>query len=537
MVQYCSKECQTADWSHHKKGCRSPFMKGTWEPEWYRSGYQPAFVGEGSQLAMFGNKKYLWGNMPAIDILQLQHNESKSCETSQDFNLLFAASGDLRNVIKTIVGLPQGYSNKCVAVLNDIDFIIVARNAIMLLIALQFEPKDAVPMIIHLWYSALLPSRIMQAIQTNILPMVEHVCQQIKNKPESVLQAKTFGSGDRKLRITLKKEDWIRLARFCRVSEGLTAEAAQQIRHRIMLAAERVDYRDRALLNMPAGVRQGEMYFRHTGVLLPYGCSTIDFDTPNPTLFSSGDWPMKDNASPRDGWLFDEYMQDAPAAKADEFGAIFFHIRRLLLKFCGRLQGSNISFRLFNMDAQYLGGYLDEMKFDRIEVFSQLLKSAAQNPKATLLMLFINAAVETDHAVNPQGDVLSVVSAMKRLDKYMPVGKPRATLPRGMLGTNAHPELILRTACYNLFKPWDKYFDMFMDEARITQFAALCGMAIKKEHTIVQPWPYKIRNCTTKKEFDILRAGSLTGFERYMEFQKFEDVADDMSFEFAGMQL
>lgn len=152
-------------------------------------------------------------------------------------------------------------------------------------------------------------------------------------------------------------------------------------------------------------------------------------------------------------------------------------------------------------------------------------------------MLFINAAVETDHAVNSQGDVLSVVSAMKRLDKYMPVGKPRATLPRGMLGTNAHPELILRTACYNMFKPWDKYFDMFMDEARITQFAALCGMAIKKEHTIVQPWPYKIRNCTTKKEFDILRAGSLTGFERYMEFQKFEDVADDMSFEFAGMQL
>jgi hypothetical protein len=63
---------------------------------------------------------------------------------------------------------------------------------------------------------------------------------------------------------------------------NLTAEAAQQIRHRIMLAPERVDYRDRALLNMPAGVRQGEMYFRHTGVLLPYGCSITDFDTPNP---------------------------------------------------------------------------------------------------------------------------------------------------------------------------------------------------------------------------------------------------------------
>jgi hypothetical protein len=77
---------------------------------------------------------------------------------------------------------------------------------------------------------------------------------------------------------------------------------------------------------------------------------------------------MKDNASPRDGWLFHEYMKNALAARADEFGAIFFHVRGLLLKFCGRLRSSNISFRLFNIDAQDLGGYVDEMKFDRIEV-------------------------------------------------------------------------------------------------------------------------------------------------------------------------
>jgi hypothetical protein len=36
------------------------------------------------------------------------------------------------------------------------------------------------------------------------------------------------------------------------------------------------------MLNMPAGVREGEMHFRDTGVLLPYGCSTRDFDIPNP---------------------------------------------------------------------------------------------------------------------------------------------------------------------------------------------------------------------------------------------------------------
>jgi hypothetical protein len=255
-------------------------MKGTWEPEWYRNGRQPAFYG-GSPLSMFGGKKYLWGNMPALDILKIQNNEGKTCATS-DFNLLFAASGDLRNVVKTIAGLPEGYKGECVAVLNDKDFIIVARNAIMLLIALQFESDIAVPMIIHLWYSALLPSHMMQAIQSNILPMVEDFRQEIKSKPASESQTKTFEKDGRKLRITLKTDEWAHLAKFCQVPEGLTAEVAQRIRHRVTLAPERVDYRDRALLNMPAGVRQGEMHFRNTGVLLPYGCSTRDFDTPNP---------------------------------------------------------------------------------------------------------------------------------------------------------------------------------------------------------------------------------------------------------------
>jgi hypothetical protein len=77
-----------------------------------------------------------------------------------------------------------------------------------------------------------------------------------------------------------------------------------------------------------------------------------------------------------------------------------------------------------------------------------------------------------------------------------------------------------------MFKPWDRYFDMFMDETKITQLATLYGMAIKKKHTIVQPWPYKIRNSTTKREFDVLRASSTTGFERYMEFQRLEVTVD-----------
>jgi hypothetical protein len=68
-------------------------------------------------------------------------------------------------------------------------------------------------------------------------------------------------------------------------------------------------------------------------------------------------------------------MKSVPAAKADEFGAIFFHIRELLLEFCRQLRSSNISFRMFNVDARDIVCYLDGLKFDRIEVSIAIILS------------------------------------------------------------------------------------------------------------------------------------------------------------------
>lgn len=144
-------------------------------------------------------------------------------------------------------------------------------------------------------------------------------------------------------------------------------------------------------------------------------------------------------------------------------------------------------------------------------------------------MLFLNAAAETDHILNPQGDVQSLVSAMKRLEKYIPINKSRVGHSRGGMNASAHPDLILRTACFDMFKPWETYFDMFVDEAKVTQIARLCGIVIKKKHTIVQPWPYKIGKKATKKEFDVLSASGTTGFERYMEFLRLDIHTDDVS--------
>jgi len=77
---------------------------------------------------------------------------------------------------------------------------------------------------------------------------------------------------------------------------------------------------------------------------------------------------MKDSSNPRDGWPYHLYKERATAAKADEHGAIFFYIRDLLSKFCARLRKGPVFFHMFCMDAQHIGSYLQDTRFDRIEV-------------------------------------------------------------------------------------------------------------------------------------------------------------------------
>ncbi|RJE17186.1 hypothetical protein PHISCL_10477, partial [Aspergillus sclerotialis] len=83
-------------------------------------------------------------------------------------------SGDLRNVIKTVARLPISYSRSLEITINDREFDIVARNIILLLIALVVENVDeAVECVIHVWYSALVRESDIDILHCRIRPLIE----------------------------------------------------------------------------------------------------------------------------------------------------------------------------------------------------------------------------------------------------------------------------------------------------------------------------------------------------------------------------
>jgi hypothetical protein len=181
------------------------------------------------------------------------------------------------------VELPENHRGKLSVVVNDKDFDIVARNAIILLIALVSEDEDeAVGCILHLWYSALITQKHSELLTSRIYPMINEVYQKVKDRSARSDLSKNFTFGDRSLRLTLKKAEWKALLSFFSPPSGVSTEQAQQIRRATTLAPERVDYRDRKLLTQSGVARVSENRFREDGILLPFGCSRAEYSIPNP---------------------------------------------------------------------------------------------------------------------------------------------------------------------------------------------------------------------------------------------------------------
>jgi hypothetical protein len=197
---------------------------------------------------------------------------------------MFQASGNFRNVVKTLASLPQTYTGDVLLVINDLDMDVVARNVIMLLLALKVEDSEqAAQSVIHIWYSATIRPVDAQLLKELIYPMIEDVCFKIADRAAGTLQAKTWNVGKCSLRLVLKKESWTTLLSHLRVPLGLTLQQAYDKRVAVTKAEQQQEiHRDLCVLR-PEHRLCREKY-RDDGILLPFGHSREEFTVPNPCV-------------------------------------------------------------------------------------------------------------------------------------------------------------------------------------------------------------------------------------------------------------
>jgi hypothetical protein len=257
-------------------------MKASWQPDWLVEQRKPVFVEEDKpSIVSEGGKRQFFGNIPAIDICRLADNEGSQCD--EELNLLFAASGDLRNVAKTIGSLPAEYKQPFNVVINDLDHYVVARNLIMLLVLLTSEDEQkAVDSVIHWLYSAFLRQEHLDLITSHAQPIIQPMVEKSKDKDENVLRVKQWNIGTCILRVSLKPDQWSKILRYLEVPEGLEFDRATVVRHSVTHKPERLDFVQRRILPMTGPARVCSEQFREEGILLPFRHFVGDFTVPNP---------------------------------------------------------------------------------------------------------------------------------------------------------------------------------------------------------------------------------------------------------------
>ncbi|GJE94081.1 zf-MYND and DUF4470 domain-containing protein [Phanerochaete sordida] len=368
LVKYCSKECQHKHWKLHSRDCKDPMRSEQWKPGWVEGGRTASFVGSEPRKHALSQRLQLWGNMPAIDILKLTPDDAKS---RADISLAFIASGDLRNAIKTVNGLPEDYAGTLTILLNDREPYTTLRNILTLqLLAQTADKPHAADAALHLWYSAFLPQEHADAIAALARALAASGGIMHTQLGENASLDVDIGAAP------------CALAGQLFASKQYSAAAARQSLTATRFDPARVDLRHRRWMRCTPPHRLALAQHARTGVLLPFGAPRARFEAPNRTLFDpDGEWVQGDGADPLDVWDTEDVVATGAkhgCTREDLYGCLYFHVLAQLRAFAARLARFRVHIVLTDADACALaaalwGGDLAgaglgaSVRFDRVD--------------------------------------------------------------------------------------------------------------------------------------------------------------------------
>lgn len=320
----------------------------------------------------------LWGNTPAVDLINLVTNEN---DLSKDYTIALPASGDLRHVIKTVNSLPERYTGELTILLNDLEPSVSSRNLILLMLLGNIQDEAvAADMALHFWYSVFVPTRYKKGFWEAVALYLQfdnaHAVDGIPPFPLTPTANVSYP-------IVPATEASLR---HCGLGESLDEDAARKEYHRVRNLPSRVDFFSRMYGPLRPSHRVAFQEYRRTGVIMPFGANIEHFTEPNPSLFRSSDkrWGGIDTADPLHGWDQGDVVASGRAhgtSAEDIYGCFYFYISDQLRLFHRRLHEGKfrVSFRIYCSEARQLArilqnntlrghGLLASTRFDRIMV-------------------------------------------------------------------------------------------------------------------------------------------------------------------------
>lgn len=247
-----------------------------------------------------------------------------------------------------------------------------------------------------------------------------------------------------------------------------------------------------------------------------------------------------DSSDPIESWSIEPILAGKVKhgiPKEDLYGHLHFHVRDKLEAFGRRIADLQIRFNLYCMDAAALPNVLPTCpRFDRVEVANMtdlpylglnttltvcgpLLKSPDENPHATLITMFMNAAELAERDLGQVYTRRQMKPGMEKARKFMPI-TPDMLVPN----TSGAPAAIRMACAHNLFRDYDGLFAHYMDIFHFKDAGEAACLRIKDAHTIIDQWPMRLKKKFgepgAQREFDLLMQSNSLGNERYVEWAR-----------------
>ena len=316
LVKYCSKRCQKEHSPAHKVDCKSWYA----ETAWLKGSKYDTTTEDASVEPQIVDRRF---HSKAIRFPSSVTSLPTPCSAC------LAESGDLSDMVYTILSVPDEYEGEITLHLNHASSNVAFRNLLSLL-AMGTLGELSFDMVIQLWYSVAMTDKQLGSITKMLGKLVQDSEGKVVNGPYSASLPKLPHVT---LTVDLDQKHWFVMLENTLESPRHIGKCMED-RNKYFLSPQGKRYAVEMLTALSPHQRVSWDNYVEQGMLLPLGAFNAHHNVLNSFLFDvDNHWRSESQLDPLQCWLRAEIIKAGEKCNVpsnDIYGALFFLIRQKL---------------------------------------------------------------------------------------------------------------------------------------------------------------------------------------------------------------
>ena len=317
LVKYCSQRCQKEHSPAHKEDCKSRYA----ETDWLKGIKYNTTAEDASAEPHIVDRRF---HSMAIQF------PSSTANLPMPFSACLAESGDLSDMVQTILSVPDGYDGEIILHLNHVSPNIAFSNLLSLL-AMGTLGELSCDMLIQLWYSVAMTENQMVNITKMLGKLVQDSEGEVTKGPYCASLPKLPHV---MLTVDFEWKYWFVIFTENTLQSSRHIGKCMEDRNKHFLSPQGKRYAVEMLSTLSPHQRVSWDNFAQLGMLLPLGAFNAHHNVQNPFLFDvDNHWRPESQLDPLQCWPRAEIIAAGErycVPSNDIYGALFFLVRQKL---------------------------------------------------------------------------------------------------------------------------------------------------------------------------------------------------------------